>query len=311
MSRLNWRILRPLASYLGGSEHSYFLGPGVEFSEIRAYQPGDDIRFIDWNISARMEQPMIRESRVERALDVWFLLDTSASTNWGTANCLKREQALEFVALAGQLLSRAGNRLGALLFAEYPGLLIPPACGHVHLTRLLTQLHQQVADPHGGPTDLTAVLKRAHTVIRRRSLIVLISDFLVTDGWQSTLAKLAQRHEIIAVRITDPREGELPDVGLVTFEDPETGQQLLVDTSNARLRARFQQSAHQQTQRLQADLIRCGSELLSLSTDAELLATLISFLQKRQTRRLRHTSTLPRVGHVSDVEIAGRKGEAQ
>ncbi|GCE22674.1 DUF58 domain-containing protein [Dictyobacter kobayashii] len=289
LRRLNWRLLRPLASYLGGSEHSRFLGPGVEFSEIRAYQPGDDIRFIDWNISARTEVPMVREAYVERAADVWFLLDLSASTRWGTADCLKLDRALELTALAGQLLNRAGNRLGALLFAEKPLTIIPPAVGQQHLLQLLARIRQVPHDDDAcaGTTDLVAALTKVQTVIRRRALVIIVSDFLVSAGWQGALGKLAQRHEVVAVRLLDPREGALPDVGLVTLEDPETGRQLFVDTSDARLRERFGQAALLQTEQLHTDLMKCGVELLQIRTDEETITSLVSFLQTRRARRLR------------------------
>ncbi|GHO83724.1 hypothetical protein KSZ_17300 [Dictyobacter formicarum] len=289
LRRLDWHLLRPLASSLGGSERSPFLGPGVEFSEIRAYQPGDDIRFIDWNISARSEQPMLREAYVERAADVWFLLDLSASTRWGTADCLKLDRALEFMTLAGQLLNRAGNRLGALLFAVKPVAIIPPAVGQLHLQRLLVrvrQLQQLDEQPGAGTTDLVAALTKAQAVMRRRALVIIISDFLAAAGWQGALGKLTQRHEVIAVRLLDPREGCLPDVGLVTLEDPETGQQLFVDTTDARLRDRFMQAARQQTEQLRADLVKCGAELLQISTDEEAIGSLIRFLQARRTCKL-------------------------
>jgi uncharacterized protein (DUF58 family) len=304
LRQLNWQVFRPLASYLGGNERSQFRGSGVEFSELRTYQPGDDIRFIDWNSSARMEQPMVREAYVERSVDVWFLLDMSASTQWGTAACLKWDLAVEFTALTGQLLNRAGNRLGALLFAEQPLKLIPPQAGHLHLLHLLAQLQQQEVTMHSGVTDLAAVLKQASSVLRRRSLLLVVSDFLVADTWQIDLGKLAQRHEIVAVRLVDPREGDLPDVGLVTLEDPETGQQLQVDTSNVQLRTRFKLAAQQQTAKIHAELVACGAEVLSLHTDEDLMVSLLHFLRMRQAGKIsargRHVESSGRVA-VSSV----------
>jgi uncharacterized protein (DUF58 family) len=300
LRRLNWQLIRPLASYLGGNERSQFLGGGVEFSELRTYQPGDDIRFIDWNISARMEQPMMREAHVERSIDVWFLLDMSASTRWGTAACLKWDQAVAFTAIAGQLFNRSGNRLGALLFAEEPLTLIPPVAGRLHLMHLLAQLHVQKITLNNGVTDLAAVLTRAHAVLRRRSLVLVVSDFLVDDTWQLALGKLAQRHEVIAVRLLDPRESELPDVGLITLQDPETGRQLHVDTGDAKLRRRFKLAAQQQTEKLQAELASCGADLLSLHTDEDLMLSLLHFLRTRREHRLsaRGRRSGP-AGHVS------------
>lgn len=310
LRRLNWQLIRPLASYLGGNERSQFLGSGVESPESRTYQPGDDIRFIDWNISARMEQPVIREAHVERSIDVWFLLDMSASTHWGTAACLKWDQAVEFTAIAGQLLSRTGNRLGALLFAEQPLKLIPPDVGHLHLMHLLAQLREQEITMHGGVTDLAAVLTKADRVLRRRSLVLVVSDFLVADTWQVALGKLAQRHEVVAVRLVDPREGDLPDVGLVMLEDPETGRQLHVDTSNSKLRTRFKLAAQQQTAKIHAELVACGAEVLPLCTDEDLMMSLLRFLRLRQAQKVfargRHAVSSGRVA----VGIVSRKGDA-
>jgi uncharacterized protein (DUF58 family) len=308
LRRLNWQLIRPLASYLGGNERSQFLGAGVEFSELRTYQAGDDIRFIDWNVSARMEQPMLREAHVERSVDVWFLLDMSASTQWGTADCLKWERAVEFTAVAGQLLNRAGNRLGALLFAEQPLKLIPPDIGHLHLMYLLAQLSKQETTMHSGVTDLAAVLTKADCVLRRRSLLLVVSDFLVADTWQVVLGKLAQRHEVVAVRLVDPREGDLPDVGLVTLEDPETGRQLHVDTSNYQLRMRFKRAAQQQADKLHAELVACGAEVLQLRTDEDLMASLLRFLRMRQAHQIfargRHAVSSGRLA-VSSVNGKG------
>jgi uncharacterized protein (DUF58 family) len=285
LRRLHWTVLRPLASLLGGNERSLVRGPGMELDEVRVYQPGDDVRHIDWNITARTDQPFVRQARVERALDVWLLLDVSASVDWGTARCLKRDRIVEFAAVAGQILGQHGNRVGALLFAARPLSVIPPATGRNHLLGLLAGIRQHPRQAERGSTDLTAALARAHAVIRRRALIMIVSDFLVPDGWQAALRRLAQRHEVTAVRLHDPRERELPDVGLITLEDPETDNQLLVNTSDRRLRERYRQAAAAQAERLQAELARSGIDQFELSTDADLLPALIRFVHTRRMRR--------------------------
>lgn len=296
LRRLHWTILRPLATRLGGDERSFFRGPGLELTELREYQPGDDVRHIDWNVSARTDRPFVREAQAERTLDVWLVLDLSASVDWGTAQCVKRQRALEFAAVAGQLLGRHGHRLGAIFFADRPLGFVPPANGRAHLLRLLGVTRDAPRQTRSGPTNLRAALEQATTTIRRRSLVVIVSDFLATDGWQPALQKLAQRNEIVAVRLHDPREAELPDVGIVTLEDPETGSQFIVDTHDWRLRERFQQAATDQAERIKAALAQSGVDLLLVGTDTDLLPTLVRFLNGR---RLRRAVRAPRAGGAS------------
>jgi uncharacterized protein (DUF58 family) len=285
LRRLNWTVLRPLASALGGNERSLVRGPGMELDEVRAYQPGDDVRHIDWNITARTDEPFIRQARVERALDVWLLLDVSASVDWGTAQCLKRDRAAEFAAVIGQVLGQRSNRMGALLFAQRPLSFIPPGAGRVHLLRVLSGIRATPRQAGSGATDLSAALAKIGAVARRRAQILIVSDFLVTDGWQANVRRLAQRHEVIAVQLSDPRERELPDVGLITLEDPETGAQLVFNTSDRRLRERYAEAATEQNERLRTELARSGVDLLALSTGEEMLPALVRFTHARRARR--------------------------
>jgi uncharacterized protein (DUF58 family) len=260
-------------------------GFGAELSEIREYQPGDDVRHIDWNSTARADRPYVREAYVDRALDVWLVLDVSASVDWGTADCLKRERAIEFAAVIGQLLGRHGNRVGALLFADRPLSFIAPSAGRQHMLRMLAAIEEEPRQDVQRSTDLRSALLQAGAVIRRRSLVLVISDFLAPDGWQSALGQLAQRHEVVAVRLRDPREGELPDVGFVTLEDPESGGQLVVNTGDAGLRERFQHVARAQDEAISAAVAGNGIDLLVLNTNDALLPTLVSFLHMRRQRR--------------------------
>ena len=285
LRRLQWTVLRPLATALGGDERSLVRGPGMELTEVREYQPGDDVRYIDWNITAREDRPFVRDAHVERALDVWMALDLSGSISWGTAQCTKRERAVEFVAVAGQLLQRHGNQVGALLFADRPLGFVPPGAGRTHLLRMLGAVRDAPRQEATGRTDLCAALERLDATARRRALVLVVSDFLVPDGWQSVLRRLAQRHEVVAVRLRDPREAELPDVGLVTLEDPETGVQLLVNTGDRGLRKRFQAAAQAQAERIKADLAASGVDQVILSTDAALLPALVRYLNGRRLRR--------------------------
>jgi uncharacterized protein (DUF58 family) len=285
LRRLHWTILRPLARHLGGDERSLVRGPGIELAEVREYQPGDDVRHIDWKITARTDRPHVREAYAERALDAWLLLDVSASVDWGTTRCLKRDRAIELAGVAGSLLGRHGNRVGALLFAERPLVLVPPGSGRTHLLRVLAQVRDEPRQAAAGRTDLAAAVSRLRTLLRRRSFVLVVSDFLVPDGWQDGLGALAQRHEVVAVRLSDPREAELPDVGLVTFEDPETGSQLIVDTSDRKLRERFLRAAQGQVDRVDAHFAGRGIDRLILSTDEEILPPLVRFLNARRLRR--------------------------
>jgi uncharacterized protein (DUF58 family) len=285
LRRLHWTVLRPIASRIGGDERSRMLGAGMELNTLREYVPGDDVRRIDWNVTARVDRPFIREAHAERALDVWLLVDLSASIDWGTAECIKRDRALELSAVAGQLLGRHGNRVGALLFADRPLGMLPPNAGRDGLLRLLGQVRDEPRQQARGATDLAAAVERAGAVIRRRSMVVIVSDFLAPDGWLEPLRRLAARHEVVAVVLRDPRESEIPDVGLITFEDPETGEQLVVDTSAARFRQRFRDAAERQLRQLQDVLAGVRVDNLVVGTDESLLPPLMRFLETRRRRR--------------------------
>jgi len=243
LRRSRWPVLRRLGFHPGGDERSSLRGSGLEYSDVREYQAGDDPRTIEWNITARSDRPYVRESLPDRGLDAWLLVDITRSLDWGTARCLKRQLALEFSAVVGQLLIGRGNRVGALLFDDRVRSIIPPSAGRTALLQLIARMERVSESPADGPTDLGRALTEAGRLIRRPSMMVLISDFMTPGGWQQPLSALAIRHEVVAAWITDPREREIPDVGVVTFEDPESGEQILVDTRSAHLRARFQAAA--------------------------------------------------------------------
>src|ERR1700730_2705177 len=174
LRRLHWSIIQPLATRLNGDERSRLVGPGGEFAGVREYQPGDDIRRIDWNLTARAGTPFVREAQVEAALDVWLVADVSGSVVWGTGLCLKRYRAIELAAVAGQLLGRHGNRLGLLMFAAQPVGFVPPGAGHAHLERVVGRLRAEPRSSSRGPTDLSAALTAIGRLARRPSLIVVI-----------------------------------------------------------------------------------------------------------------------------------------
>ena len=294
LRRARWPVLRRLGFHPGGDERSSFRGTGLEYSDVREYQAGDDPRTIEWNITARSDRPYVRESLPDRGLDAWLLIDVSRSLDWGTARCLKRQLAIEFSAVVGQLLISRGNRVGALLFDERVRSIIPPSAGRTALLQLIARIERatdgsQFPSPsgggQGGGTDLGRALTEAGRLIRRPSLMVVLTDFMTPTGWQQPLSALAIRHEVIAAWVTDPREHEIPDVGVVTFEDPESGQQILVDTRSAPLRARFQAAANAQRATIRADLLRARTAVAELSTAAEAVPQLVAFIKQREAER--------------------------
>jgi uncharacterized protein (DUF58 family) len=285
LRRSRWPVLRRLGFHPGGDERSSLRGSGLEYSDVREYQAGDDPRTIEWNITARSDRPYVRESLPDRGLDAWLLVDITRSLDWGTARCLKRQLALEFSAVVGQLLIGRGNRVGALLFDDRVRSIIPPSAGRTALLQLIARMERAAESPADGPTDLGRALTEAGRLIRRPSMMVLLSDFMTPAGWQQPLSALAIRHEVVAAWITDPREREIPDVGVVTFEDPESGEQILVDTRSAHLRARFQEAAGAQRETIRTDLLRARAAVAELSTAAEIVPQLVAFIKQREAQR--------------------------
>jgi uncharacterized protein (DUF58 family) len=284
MRRARWPVLRRLGFHPGGDEQSRMRGVGIEYSDVREYQAGDDPRTIEWNITARSDRPFVRESLPDRGLDAWMLIDVTRSLDWGTARCLKRQLGVEFAATVGQLLVARGNRVGAMLFDERVRAIVPPLSGRTALLRLISRMERESENP-AGITDLRRALTEAARLIRRPSLVIVITDFMTADGWQRPMTSLSIRHEVIATWVTDPREREIPDVGVVTFEDPETGQQILVDTHDPRLRSRFQGAADAQWQTIRADLLRARASIAELTTASELVPQLVRFIKQREAQR--------------------------
>ena len=282
LRRLRWPIRRRLASRAGGTERSNLRGAGLELAELREYVPGDDVRSIDWHVTARADRPFVRLAEVERGLDVLLVVDLSRSIDWGTAACHRRERAVEICGAAGELLLRQGNRIGLLPFADRPLAALPPRGGRMQMVQVLAALREDTRQAVDGPTDLTAALKRADALMPRRGLVLIVSDFIAPEGWQAALGRLAARHEVVAVLLADPRDGEIPDLGLVTFEDPETGRQLTIDTGDRRLRERFAHAAVEQGARLRRELTARGVELLELTTAEPIVAALLRFLELRR-----------------------------
>jgi len=283
-----------LGVHPAGDYRSRGRGPGGEQADVREYVPGDDPRQIDWNLSARSDRTYVREANPDRGLDAWLILDTSRSLDWGTARCLKREAAGELVVAASILLARRGNRVGALIFDNGLQHIIPPSSGRFARSTLIAEASRDRGPGEDGPTDLTRALSQAGRLIQRPSLVIVVSDFLAPTGWQQPLKILGVRHEVLAAVIGDPRESELPDVGLLRLEDPETKRQIEVDTGNRKLRERFRAAAQEQRRQLLADLRGARAAVLELSTSEDVLVQLLRLFQRVETGRRGHAGPVLR-----------------
>jgi uncharacterized protein (DUF58 family) len=275
-------IGRRLEGFLAGEFRSSALGEGTELAQIRPYEPGDDVRRIDWNVTARTGEPHVRVHLAERVLVTWLLLDTSPSMQFGTAERRKAD-VLEGVALAiGHIATRRGNRLGAITFGDLHPRSVPVRQGRPGLVGLLAALRQEPETDRirVGATSLGEAVRRAHALARQRSLIVIISDFRGPRDWRKPLLQLAARHEVVAVEIRDPREQELPNAGELWLVDPETGRQLRVDTRNERLRRRFAAAAEVERRELSTALASIGVRHLVLTTAEEWLRPLAHFVRR-------------------------------
>lgn len=286
LGRLRWPVWNRLGFHAWGDERSKLRGPGVEFADVREYEFGEDARLIDWNLTARSDRVFVRESHPERGLDAWLIVDTSASLDWGTALVLKRDAALEMASAAASLIARHGSRVGAIVFDSNVRRVLPPVAGRTGRLHLVGNLDADFASGGAGPaTALAAALSQAAKVIQRRSLLIVISDFLAAGGWQRPMAILGHRHEVVAARVVDPTELAIPNIGVVTFEDPETGEQLQVDTSDSRLRDRFQLAAAEQSRHITEDLRRAHVTEFRITTAKPFLPQLIEYLRRRNVER--------------------------
>jgi uncharacterized protein (DUF58 family) len=291
LRRLELTITRRLDGLLHGDHRGLVPGHGSEPGETRLYQPGDDVRRIDWNVTARFQAPYVRETIADRELETWLLVDLSASLEFGTALRTKREQALAAAAAVGFLTARGGNRIGALVAAgPGPATIVPAKGGRDHLRAVLHRIQAAAVTDGGGPTDLPAALDRLARTARRRGLVVVISDWLDDDpaasrfAWELPLRRLAVRHETLCVEVVDPRELELPDVGVIDLVDPETGRRREIQTGDARLRARYAAAAADRRARLTTTMRAAGADHLVLRTDRDWLHDVVAFVATRRQR---------------------------
>ncbi len=283
--RLDWQVIRRLDGLLQGDYRTLFYGVGIDFADLREYQPQDDIRHIDWNVTARMNSPYVRQYVEDREITAWFLLDLSPSMGFGPAERPKETVLIDFVATLARLLTRNGNRIGAILYNNRIERTIPPRGGRIQVLRLVNDLLREAGPSGRTTTDLRVLLRAALNTFKRRSLVFVISDFISEPGWERPLALLNRRHELIAIRLWDPREVELPDAGLIVVEDAETGEQLYVDTSSRDFRRRFQEAANRRETTLKEGLKRAGVDLFGLSTEDDLTQAIVRMAQLRKRRR--------------------------
>ena len=280
--RLEWTVIRRLDGLLHGDYRCFFRGPGIDLADLREYQYHDDVRHIDWNVTARMQTPYVRVYNEDRDLTAWFLLDLSASLDFG-ARVKKQAVSAEFVGVLARLLTRHGNRVGALCYGSAVDTVVPARSGRRHVLHLLhVLLARPVTKP--APTQLASLLDHAARIVPRRSLVFVVSDFISAPGWEEALAQLALRHEVIAVRLSDPLEHELPDIGMLLLQDAESNEQLFVDTHDGAFRRRFAELAEAREEGLRDSFAHAGVDALELSTDSDLLDALLRFAELRELR---------------------------
>jgi uncharacterized protein (DUF58 family) len=294
--RLEWRVLRRLDGRLTGGYRTAHRGTGTDLVGLREYTEGDDARHIDWNVTARLNEPQLRVFTEDRELTVWLVLDRSASMTAGPPGRGKDDVLSELALVLARLFGRSGNRVGALLYDT--GLydtgavrIVPPGTGRRHALRIGAELartaevNRRGAGQYRGTTDLAAMLDAVAKLARRRALIVVISDFIGDGDWGRSLLRLVPRHEVVALRVTDAADDELPDVGLVVVEDAETGEQLVIDSSDPLLRARLRAGVEDRDARLDAGMRRAGVPVHRIGTDADLATALIEVVANTRRRR--------------------------
>ncbi len=320
LRRLEWTVIKRLDGLLQGDYRTLLRGTGMDLADLRPYQHHDDVRHIDWNVTARHDEPHVRVFTEDREMSAWFLLDLSPSVDFGSGRTPKSQVSSEFVAVLARLLTRHGNKVGAMLYGAGVDRVIPARGGRAHVLHLLEsirnrpapaqwpsererkqqlkllQRQQQLQErpvskalPRTGnatATHLADLLQAAANLIKRRSTVFVVSDFISEPGWEHPLGTLSIRHEVVAVRLLDPLELDLPDLGLLPIRDAETGEQILVDTHDRGFRKRFVRIAAQREAELRESLARAGVDALELSTDGELIDAIARFtdLRKRRTR---------------------------
>lgn len=293
LRRLEWTVVRRLDGMLHGDYRTLFRGFGLDLADLREYQLHDDVRHIDWNVTARLQTPYVREYYEDREVTAWFLLDLSSSLDFGSLEVRKRGLLTDFVTVLARLLTRHGNKVGVILYSGQDALasgqgiapqVIPARGGRQHVLHILQSLTRQKENAGRHKTDLGAFLRSAFHILQRRSLVFVVSDFISEPGWAEPLALLGQRHEMVAVRLYDPMELDLPDLGMIVMQDAETGEQLVVDTHDKGFRRRFIAKAAKREEDIRQALRRAGIDALELATDDDLFDSLMRFTDLRRQR---------------------------
>ncbi|MBN1442566.1 MAG: DUF58 domain-containing protein [Planctomycetes bacterium] len=278
------RTNRVVDSLLGGEYHSAFKGRGMEFEEVREYQPGDEIRTIDWNVTARAGTPFVKVYREERELTVLLLVDVSPSEQFGTGQQQKSELAAEFSALISFAAIRNNDKIGLILFSDEVEKYIPPKKGKKHVLRVVREL--LTYEPRSRGTDIAEALRFLARVARRRSTVFLVSDYIAED-FEKVLSAVRSRHDVIAVRTSDPREVQLPDVGLITLEDAETGEVVVVDSRSAHIRKLFEDRGQEERSRQDSLLRSLKVDELEITTGKPYVQELSRFFRLREKKMYR------------------------
>jgi len=283
LRRLEWTVIRRLDGLLHGDYRTLFRGFGLDLADLREYQYYDDVRYIDWNVTARLQTPHVRVYNEDREVTAWFLLDLSPSVDFGS-RVKKSSLSTEFVTVLARLLTRHGNRIGALFYGDSVDTVIPARSGRRHVLHILHKILSRPARLSNGATNLRDLLQTAFRVMQRRSLVFIVSDFISQPGWSQPLAHLARRHEVVAVRLYDSLEMELPDLGLLVMQDTETGEQLFVDTHDRAFRKRFAAAAERRENDLRSAFSQAGVDTLELSTQDNLVDAILRFADLRKQR---------------------------
>ncbi|MGP3918458.1 DUF58 domain-containing protein [Nonomuraea sp. 10N515B] len=282
--RLEWKVVRRLDGRLQGAHRTAHRGSGIDFTGLRAYADGDDARHIDWNVTARLDEPHLRVFTEDRELTVWLVLDRSASMAAGQPGRGKHDVLAELALVLARLFGRGGNRVGALLFDTGMLRVVPPGTSRRHALRIGAELERTSAADGGATTDLAEMLDAAGRLARRRALIVVLSDFIGDGDWERSLQRLARRHEVVVLRIVDTADDVLPEAGLIVVEDAETGEQLVVDSADPLLRVRFREAVDARDARLTAGMRRAGVPVHRIDTDRDLAEALVEVVARTRDR---------------------------
>ena len=284
LHRLEWRIVRPLDGRLQGGYRTARRGIGLDFHGLRAYEEGDDARHIDWNVTARLDEPQVREFTEDRELTTWLVLDRSASMASGGTGRGKQEVLAELALVLARMLARNGNRVGAVLYDAAEVRIVPLGSGRNQALRIGRELDRPLPGKASTTTDLAAMLETV-TTLARRCLVLVISDFIGTGEWQRPLIRLAHRNEVVALRVVDATDDALPEVGLIVVHDAETGEQVLVDSADPMFRDRFRDGVDARDAVLSSGMRRAGVPLHRVGTDSDLVESLLAVIAETRWRR--------------------------